>query len=684
MDQRHPQHPFPRNPASSYSHAPFQSTTSQAPFPPSSHPPNATPLYPENQRRPADSSYYSQSSSYPRDGAPIPSAGHSRHTSSSSINHSTPISRSMPPPLSPQQQHQQPQHAQHPHSLSYPPPSLSRGPPPPLAAPTSFPNSRDLPSLSSVHRPGSVNSSMSISSMLGGPPDTRETAQPTSQYSAPPPMMASAPPPTSYPAPMHASPRSSAIGTDYGRFRRPRTPDHRIPESQGLRDRANSAGSPPGTASLSTPEALRYSTPQAYSQRPVQHQHATSLDDRREHYPVRVPNPNSTFPPRPSSQPASFSGPPSTLTEPPRRPLESERSEPVYGRPVGHGDRDVHPFQERARHEEEMFLRRERELRERDRLEQLEYMERQRFAGQTGPAGPAGPAGQDGPTYGRQYTQQQSGPYNDPRESAPWMMRPRQEQQPPEQAPVTAAYDYPRSAAHSYTGPPAYSPHDSRYPNSFGQAPTQQRPTTHTQYESPVEDRQRPAATEQPQQQLYQGQAQSQQGSYRLHGSPRVRSAEESQQLQQRGYLGIQEINRRGRSSPFPQAVQGAQGQHNGPGGEPGIKSEFGKMFSGIGSGVGSMTTVGASSSGAQTPFSNSGQLRREDLDGLTSQDSPGENVGHKLMRSSSRGSRRRKLKEEDSKGDDDSSTGRLTPSGRSSKRPKIVHQGHMGVNLRQ
>lgn len=58
---------------------------------------------------------------------------------------------------------------------------------------------------------------------------------------------------------------------------------------------------------------------------------------------------------------------------------------------------------------------------------------------------------------------------------------------------------------------------------------------------------------------------------------------------------------RGGRNSPLPQAVQGAQSQLSGPGDEPGIKSEFGRMFSGIGSGVG----VG-SGSGALTP-SNGG-----------------------------------------------------------------------------
>src|ERR1700722_11432360 len=129
MDPRHPQHPFSRNTTSSYSHAPFQSTPNQAPFPPSSsHQPNAPPLYSENQRRPSENNYYPQPPPYPRDGAPIPNAGHSRHARASSTGHGTPLNRGMPPPSSPQQQHQQqPQHAQHAHSLAYPPSTLSRG-----------------------------------------------------------------------------------------------------------------------------------------------------------------------------------------------------------------------------------------------------------------------------------------------------------------------------------------------------------------------------------------------------------------------------------------------------------------------------------------------------------------------------------------------------------------------------
>lgn len=60
------------------------------------------------------------------------------------------------------------------------------------------------------------------------------------------------------------------------------------------------------------------------------------------------------------------------------------------------------------------------------------------------------------------------------------------------------------------------------------------------------------------------------------------------------------ENGKRGRVSPLPQAVQGAQGRNSGPASDPGIKNEFGRMFSGIGSGVGSSGPIG---SGTSTPF---------------------------------------------------------------------------------
>lgn len=123
-------------------------------------------------------------------------------------------------------------------------------------------------------------------------------------------------------------------------------------------------------------------------------------------------------------------------------------------------------------------------------------------------------------------------------------------------------------------------------------------------------------------------------------------------------------MNRKGRISPLPQAVQGAQLQQPGPAGEPGIKSEFGRMFAGIGNGL--MGVSSPISSGAPMPFTNASLAKREDAD-TTTPDSGTEIVGKPAK------GRRRKLKEED-KADDDSS-GRLTPTGRT-KRPK-THPHH-------
>lgn len=408
---------------------------------------------------------------------------------------------------------------------------------------------------------------------------------------------------------------------------------------------------------------------------------------------------------------------------------EPRRHDPVYGRPLGYGDREEsHSFRERAARLDDSFFRRDRERMERERMERermererierdrierdrierererlerervererierdrierermerdrmerdrlererMEQRERASLSGYTS-------LGRDGPTYSRPYGQaSQYGGDLGAREPAPWM-RQRQEQQPIEQPPTSAppptsmGYEYPRNSAQPY----AYGSHESRYtPSQFSTA-AQSVAASHFDGQ---QDRQRVGAISQQQQsqqqqQVYTGNPGS--SGYRLQESPRGRPNEDPNQLQRGVYLGIQqEINRKGRNSPFPQAVQGAQGQLNGPGGEPGIKTEFGKMFSGIGSGVGSLGAAGVSSGGAQSPFSNQGQLRRDELESPTVQESMAEAAGHKIARPSSRGGRRRRLKDEDGRVDDDSSGGRRTPSGRASKRPKSV-----------
>ncbi|KAM0335116.1 hypothetical protein ACHAQA_000152 [Verticillium albo-atrum] len=151
-----------------------------------------------------------------------------------------------------------------------------------------------------------------------------------------------------------------------------------------------------------------------------------------------------------------------------------------------------------------------------------------------------------------------------------------------------------------------------------------------------------------------------------LYDSPR-RPGEEGH-ASQRNLLAIQEINRKGRISPLPQAVQGAQPQISGPGGEPGIKSEFGRMFSGIGSGVSGIVSSPIAP-GAQLAYTNASLARRDDADG-PAQDSGPEAAGKAPAKG-----KRRKLKDApDVKGDEES-TGRLTPAGRT-KRAK-THQHH-------
>jgi len=165
-----------------------------------------------------------------------------------------------------------------------------------------------------------------------------------------------------------------------------------------------------------------------------------------------------------------------------------------------------------------------------------------------------------------------------------------------------------------------------------------------------------------------------------MYDSPRNRNMEEisTPHSQQRGnhHLGIQEINRKGRISPLPQAVQGAQPQLAGPAGEPGIKSEFGRMFSGIGTGVGNMSSP--IPPGAQLPYGAAGLLRREDSDNALQEPLSGD-VSAKGGRETNRG-KRRKPKEEDIRGDEDS-TGRLTPVGGRAKKPKThPHHHHQYV----
>ena len=125
------------------------------------------------------------------------------------------------------------------------------------------------------------------------------------------------------------------------------------------------------------------------------------------------------------------------------------------------------------------------------------------------------------------------------------------------------------------------------------------------------------------------------------------------------------DVNRRtGRASPLPQAVQGAQAQPLSIGKDPHVKSEFGRMFSGLG-GLGSSTPSRGSPmpQGAQDP--------------VPPGTDPNEHL--RLQRVNSQNGRKpKRSKDEDGSFEHDDVEGRGTPLGsRGAKRNKHAHPGH-------
>ncbi|TEY50413.1 hypothetical protein BOTCAL_0277g00110 [Botryotinia calthae] len=724
MEGRPPQLPFSRNTntASPYGRSSFPPAPNGQPsqYPPSSHPPSGPPSYPDHQRRTSDGQYFQ-----PRyqEGPPLHGGGHSRNPNSSSIGHSTPVGRGMPPPSSPQQQ-QQPQQHQGPIQHSYGPPH-PRGPPVSVGPPVGFPSSRELPP--PLNRPPSTaGSNMSISSLLGGPaPTTRE--QMPNQYTSP--ITTSAPPPM-YGSATHASPRVSSAANDYTSFGRPRTPDSRYEHRD---HRANSAGSPPGAGQYGTPDHRHATpqhyghrpSQNQIAQHPDDRRDSQGMRSSNMNMP---PRPNS----QPMTYHSSTSRPGDRSTlhgesqlggrrmEQDSRGMETlTRGDPIHQRPSGFSSRHDPVFEhidrEREKERERERDRAERESaaatammlnhRERERERERSASDREQAMAMKEQARP-GIHGEYPHQMSQRNHPQVYGRQPDAREQAAWV-RPGHEQQrpgfeqppyerpPPSYAPHGNVYDQPRSAAPQYGIHPAYQPvpnhdqrdprytHVSHYPPHSQQ---QQAPGPGPHFEQTFDDRML-----QQQQQEHQAAARqraevkAQQSAfagsmppnpqYTQHDSPQRRVIEEAppqmmqQHQSQRGLLSVQDNRRGGRVSPIPQAVQGAQSQQPGPAGEPSIKSEFGKIFPGIGSGVAlSLSSPVAGSTTGGLPFSGS---RREDLDSPSAHNSPIENGSSAMPRPFGR---RRKLKEED-RNDDDSSTGRQTPNGRGKRTKHAAHR---------
>ena len=125
----------------------------------------------------------------------------------------------------------------------------------------------------------------------------------------------------------------------------------------------------------------------------------------------------------------------------------------------------------------------------------------------------------------------------------------------------------------------------------------------------------------------------------------------------------------RGRFSPLPQAVQGAQGRTDGPSRDPSIKNEFSKMFAGIGSGV---SSSGLAGSGTSTPLGFPPSPKQNENEARLSFANRPDLVDTAKSRNVSRGSNKRSRK---TKGND----GKDGEGGKGSKRSRHHHHapGH-------
>ncbi|PHH85261.1 hypothetical protein CDD83_682 [Cordyceps sp. RAO-2017] len=521
---------------------------------------------------------------------------------------------------------------------------------------------------------------MSISSMLGGPPSSasRELSSSSQHYPSPAAAPVSGP---GFAPPVHASPRMHSASSEYPPFRRPQTPDHQRPYDP----RGSTAPSPRGH--YSTPDLQRYGTPQGgYHSR---HPSAPS-DTSRE--PGRM---SAGPPPTPTSNPSSklYGG------MPPRQ-MDMARPDDAYARreDVGRPAQAMEYNHERSgsrpyAYDEHFRSERERpgppEPRDREgrdraysggdshrhMMPQHDMSRRESHPSQPPPYGR--------PLDARDQRDPRDGQWGHPGAEANYRA-PMDHQRPPLDAPPPAG-PFPPHHVPSFQPPPPdrYAPSSQAPPPPPAQSssappppPQLEQPDRarmdHVQQQHQHHHLHRPRPVEEAPQPSSIGYAAG-------HGPPpfdpaRGRNIEEpaAASSHQRNLLAVQDMSRKGRISPLPQAVQGAQPQHPGPVAEPGIKSEFGRMFSGIGSGVGAIASSPVA--GAAAAYGNAGAtgagavpIKREDAEHAAPDSGPEAATKSK--------SRRRKLKDDESRGEEDGS-GRQTPGGRPNKRSK-AHPHH-------
>ncbi|KAF2017149.1 Rxt3-domain-containing protein [Aaosphaeria arxii CBS 175.79] len=539
----------------------------------------------------------------------------------------------MPPPSSPQQQQQhQQQQQQHLHG--------SQGPRPPFSS--AFGPARELPGLAlgPGHRPGS---SMSISSIIGGgdtgapnPPSQSQSHSHTHSHSQSSPSSApgSVPPPSSH-SMQPPSPRrnlSSGSRSEFQPFRRQPSPErhvfpggaHKAPEGYGY-----SAASPSRSYSAhGSPELQGRQAPPPNTQpyRPMVFQGARAFANAPHDVSPRDPRQGTGMPPRPNSQPAV-------------QPEQDVRA--LYDAPGARRTAYGQPEERRRTLGESHHTRPNaaellgQPTSERDRPVTVQPVTQAPYS----PPRDQRPGG--GPLPPERNIWRHTVPEEAPRETG----EPRRE----ETAPMYRGYGYP----HPSQGPPTYS-------GPGAEDMVRGRSLDHLSHRV-LEQYHAPPTSDPNSSDKLKGEQLSR--SLSSGGSAYGNRLLYDQHSKALLALGPEANRRTGRASPLPQAVQGAQSQPLSIGKDPSIKSEFGRMFSGLGSGLGSSTPS------RQSPMPGNGiepPPQGLDLNEL------------RLQRVNSQNGRKAKrVKDEELVFENESVDGRGTPSGRGSKRNKHNHPGH-------
>jgi hypothetical protein len=535
--------------------------------------------------------------------------------------------------------------------------------------------SREPPNNAAHHRPGS---SMSISAMLGSDADRPARDVGSSIISRLPvssgPFGSAPPPPPSAPgamSPPTAPARPSPL--EHPLFRRSQTPEKPFSRSAqpggGRPYRSSSGGGPPATTAAEQPKyggLSRLSSASQYSSKPSSTHQSPQVSPAEPPYGSNDSRRLSfNGPPRPNSQPQHLEPPPrpagySPLSRPAAAPGESSFGAPQhrppsylshespYGRFGGlYGDRQA---EEQARRDRERGMSHQPETNK-----------------------PSAPPSRFGSLYGDRDTTTATTTGRPQGSSSSWDMGRSQPASPESKrssAPEVSSSSFGFGAIQNYTKSLGSQPGGTRQNTLSTQ--TQQGHRTSSPREQPSYLSKRLSESR-----LYGGASSGPSSSSFLNPSPSDDQPRKGSDelLQHRSLLGVGlDAKRGGRASPLPQAVQGAQAQILGPAGDSGLKSELGRVFAGIGSGVGGVTAT-STGSGPSTPMTSSPFKR----DSLTARSTNTETTDEsRIARPSSATGKRTKRSEEENRGENenglDSRLGASTRGGRRSRPPHHHH----------